>query len=122
MSDRRILRAWTRRALNAGPATPGDILRARYRRRLPELADAHGSMLLTTHHRAVGRGARVVDETHWDGLPTGEGRRTTTGDIPVQPRHERPRGEETGPLQALLNRLRPPRSRPGTDRCRSMTS
>ncbi|WP_442816049.1 MULTISPECIES: Mu transposase domain-containing protein [unclassified Streptomyces] len=68
------------------------------------LADAGGSTLLAAHPRAIGRGARVVDESHWDGLPTGKSRRTTTGDIPVQPRQERPRGEEAGPLQALLNR------------------
>ena len=68
------------------------------------LTDAGGTTLLATHPRAVGRGARVVDESHWDGLPTGKGRRTTTGDIPVQPRRERPRGGEAGPLQALLNR------------------
>ncbi|MDD1059839.1 IS21 family transposase [Streptomyces cocklensis] len=67
------------------------------------LADAHGSTLLASHPRAIGRGARVIDESHWDGLPTG-GRRTTTGDVPVQPRPERPQGEEVGPLQALLNR------------------
>lgn len=46
---------------------------------------------------------RVVEETHWDGLPTGKGRRTTTGDVPARP-HPQPRGEEAGPLQALLNR------------------
>jgi hypothetical protein len=68
------------------------------------LAGVHGSTLLAAHPRAIGRGARVVDESHWDGLPTGQGRRTTTGDIPVRPRQEQPRGEETGPLQALLNR------------------
>ncbi|MER5777377.1 hypothetical protein ABT144_24415 [Streptomyces sp. NPDC002039] len=68
------------------------------------LADIHGSTLLAAHPRAIGRGARVVDEMHWDGLPTGKNRRTTTGDIPIQPRQERPRGEEAGPLQALLNR------------------
>ncbi|WP_443059213.1 Mu transposase domain-containing protein [Streptomyces sp. NBC_00435] len=68
------------------------------------LADAHGSTLLAAHPRAIGRGARVVDDSHWDGLPTGKNRRTTTGDVPVQPRQERPRGEEAGPLQALLNR------------------
>ncbi|MGW1818612.1 Mu transposase domain-containing protein [Streptomyces sp. NPDC002125] len=68
------------------------------------LADAHGSTLLATHPRAIGRGACVVDESHWDGLPTGKNRRTTTADIPIQPRQERPRTEETGPLQALLNR------------------
>ncbi|MGW5063964.1 IS21 family transposase [Streptomyces sp. NPDC004096] len=65
---------------------------------------AGGSTLLAAHPRAVGRGARVVDETHWDGLPTGKGRRTTTGDVPVQPRHERSAGQEASPLPALLNR------------------
>ncbi|WP_455356924.1 hypothetical protein [Streptomyces sp. SYSU K217416] len=53
---------------------------------------------------AIGRGARVVEQAHWDGLPTGKGRRTTTGDVLPRPRHERPLGEEAGPLQALLNR------------------
>ncbi|CAM5610553.1 transposase [Streptomyces spiroverticillatus] len=66
--------------------------------------DADGETLLATHCRAVGRGVRVVEETHWDGLPTGKNRRTTTGEIPVQPRHHQPLGEEAGALQALLNR------------------
>ncbi|WP_442747438.1 hypothetical protein [Streptomyces pseudogriseolus] len=56
------------------------------------------------HPRANGRGVRVVEETHWDGLPTGKGRRTTTGDVSPQPRREQPLGKESGPLQALLNR------------------
>jgi hypothetical protein len=64
-------------------------------------ADASGETLLAMHPRAVGRGARVVDERHWNGLPTGNNRRTTTGDVPTRPR---PRGEERGPLQVLLNR------------------
>ncbi|MFE5113686.1 IS21 family transposase [Streptomyces sp. NPDC056663] len=68
------------------------------------VADSSGETLLATHPRAVGRGVRVVEEQHWDGLPTGKGRRTTTGDVLPRPRHERPVGEETGPLQALLNR------------------
>ncbi|WP_455680677.1 Mu transposase domain-containing protein [Streptomyces roseus] len=63
-----------------------------------------GETLLAIHPRAVGRGVRVVDETHWDGLPTGKGRRTTTGDVPAQPHRERPFGEAVGSLQALLNR------------------
>lgn len=62
-----------------------------------------GDTLLAMHARVVGRGVRVVEEQHWDGLPTGKGRRTTTGDIPPRPRPQ-PRGEEAGPLQALLNR------------------
>ncbi|MEV6674709.1 integrase core domain protein [Streptomyces sp. NPDC051162] len=66
--------------------------------------DNGGETLLAIHPRAVGRGVRVVDETHWGGLPTGKGRRTTTGDVPTQPRRERPGGEAAGSLQALLNR------------------
>lgn len=66
--------------------------------------DSGGETLLAMHPRAVGRGVRVVEEQHWDGLPTGKNRRTTTGEVPVQPRHHRPLGEEAGPLQALLNR------------------
>ncbi|MDX2549174.1 Mu transposase domain-containing protein [Streptomyces sp. WI04-05B] len=68
------------------------------------VADSSGETLLATHPRAVGRGVRVVEEQHWEGLPTGKGRRTTTADMPVQPRRERPPGEQAGPLQALLNR------------------
>lgn len=66
--------------------------------------DNGGGTLLAIHSRAVGRGVRVVDETHWSGLPTGKGRRTTTGDVPSQPRPKRPGGGEPGSLQALLNR------------------
>ncbi|MEV5321718.1 IS21 family transposase [Streptomyces sp. NPDC052687] len=67
-------------------------------------ADADGSTLLAVHPRAVGKGVRVVDEEHWDGLPDGRNRRVTTGDIMPLPRHEAPLGEEAGPLQALLTR------------------
>ncbi|MEU0002616.1 DDE-type integrase/transposase/recombinase [Streptomyces microflavus] len=68
------------------------------------IADSSGETLLAMHPRAVGRGVRVVEEQHWDGLPTGKGRRTTTGDALPGPRHDRPPVEESGPLQALLNR------------------
>ncbi|MGW0819343.1 Mu transposase domain-containing protein [Streptomyces viridiviolaceus] len=68
------------------------------------VADASGETLLAMHPRAVGRGIRVVEGAHWDGLPTGKGRRTTTGDVPSQPCREQPLGEEVGPLQALLDR------------------
>jgi transposase len=66
--------------------------------------DASGQTLLAVHPRAVGRGARIVDETHWDGLPTGAGRRVTTGDALPAARRSQSAGPETGPLQALLNR------------------
>lgn len=68
------------------------------------IADSTGETLLAMHPRAVGRGVRVVEEQHWDGLPTGKGRRTTTGEALPRPRHDHPLGEESGPLQALLNR------------------
>ncbi|MEO3853200.1 IS21 family transposase [Streptomyces sp. B8F3] len=63
-----------------------------------------GQTLLAAHPRAVGRGVRVVDEAHWDGLPTGKTRATTTGD--VDPPRPRPQslGDQGGSLKALLNR------------------
>ncbi|MFE9688099.1 IS21 family transposase [Streptomyces sp. NPDC006285] len=63
-----------------------------------------GETVLAAHPRAVGRGARIVDERHWDGLPTGAGRRVTTGDSPPSPCREPSHEPEAGPLQALLNR------------------
>lgn len=67
--------------------------------------DRTGETLLAVHSRAVGRGARIVDEKHWDGLPTGVGRRVTTGDggLPRPRRHDAP-ASQAGPLAALLNR------------------
>ncbi|WP_437107435.1 Mu transposase domain-containing protein [Streptomyces flaveolus] len=62
-----------------------------------------GQTLLAVHPRAVGRGARIVDETHWDGLPTGAGRRVTTGDALPSPRRDQAVGLEAGLLQALLH-------------------
>ncbi|TWE21744.1 transposase [Kitasatospora atroaurantiaca] len=66
--------------------------------------DASGETLLAVHPRAVGRGARVVDQKHWDGLPKGDNRRVTTGDVLPRPRHQDAPGEQAGPLQALLHR------------------
>ncbi|WP_020555505.1 Mu transposase domain-containing protein [Embleya scabrispora] len=67
------------------------------------LTGAGTDSLLATHPRAFGRGVRVVDEHHWDGLPTGKGRRTTTGDAPARSRPQ-PDSEEARSLQSLLNR------------------
>jgi transposase len=67
------------------------------------VAGPDGSTLLATHPRAVGRGARVVDPAHWDGLPDGHTRAVTTGDTPAPTRQRGP-GPTGGPLQALLNR------------------
>ncbi|MFI5987706.1 IS21 family transposase [Streptomyces sp. NPDC051555] len=63
-----------------------------------------GMTLLAIHSRAVGRGARVIDEGHWAGLPTGAGRRVTTGDGLPSPRRSQPTGSQASPLQALLSR------------------
>jgi hypothetical protein len=72
----------------------------------PETA---GQSLLAAHPRALGRGQRVVDEAHWEGLPDGHTRAVTTsgdaeaGDSNVIPlRRQAPAA--TGPLQALLTR------------------
>ncbi|WP_328465937.1 IS21 family transposase [Actinoplanes sp. NBC_00393] len=69
------------------------------------VAEPGGSTLLATHERAVGRGARIVDETHWDGLPDGHTRAVTTGE-PTEPPPARKPGNDRGrgPLQALLTR------------------
>ncbi|WP_446447308.1 Mu transposase domain-containing protein [Streptomyces adustus] len=75
--------------------------------------DHQGDTLLATHPRAVGRGARVVDEKHWDGLPTGAGRRVTAGgDLPA-PRRSDGSGPEAGSLLALLNRVAAPQGEVG---------
>ncbi|MGW6202175.1 IS21 family transposase [Streptomyces sp. NPDC055089] len=66
--------------------------------------DQQGQTLLATHCRAAGRGAVVKDERHWDGLPKGDNRRVTTGDVPAQPRRREDLGDEARPLMALLNR------------------
>lgn len=66
--------------------------------------DTAGQTLLATHSRAVGRGARIVDEKHWEGLPRGDNRRVTTGDVPTRPRHQDTLSAESGPLMALLTR------------------
>lgn len=66
--------------------------------------DLDGNTLLATHQRAVGRGARIVDQTHWDGLPDGHTRAVTTGDDAASPARRRSRDSATGPLQALLTR------------------
>ena len=62
-----------------------------------------GATLLATHQRAVGRGARVVDESHWDGLPDGHTRAVTTGDPPVG---SRPHADRTA-MQAARDRCKP---------------
>ncbi|MEV4418315.1 DDE-type integrase/transposase/recombinase, partial [Catellatospora sp. NPDC049609] len=65
-------------------------------------ADPTADTLLATHPRAVGRGARVVDPAHWDGLPDGRTRAVTTGDPPTN--HVPRQAPGASPLQSLLNR------------------
>jgi transposase len=70
--------------------------------------DAHGVTLLAVHSRAVGRGARIVDPAHWQPLPDGHTRATTTGDTGEaadQPRRARTADREpVGALRSLLTR------------------
>lgn len=63
-----------------------------------------GQTLLAVHPRAGGRGARVVDESHWDGLPTGSGRTVTAGGEGPASRTHKFRDAEAESLMALLNR------------------
>ncbi len=71
------------------------------------MPDEHGVTLLAVHQRAVGRGARIVDPGHWDGLPDGHTRATTTSGE-ISPRRAIPtsgrRGEPAGALRFLLAR------------------
>ncbi|MFI0930044.1 Mu transposase domain-containing protein [Streptomyces sp. NPDC021012] len=68
------------------------------------VSDAEGSTLPAVRSRAVGRGARIVDEAHWDGLPGGHTRATIPGPGPERtPRPMKP-AEEYGPPQALPKR------------------
>ncbi|MFE2473026.1 Mu transposase domain-containing protein [Streptomyces mirabilis] len=66
--------------------------------------DAQGTTLLAVHPRAVGRGARV-DEAHWQGLPDGHSRATTTDPGTPAARPART-GTEPGGLVSLLTRAR----------------
>lgn len=63
-----------------------------------------GESLLALHDPAVGRGVRVVEESHWSGLPEGNNRRTTTEVSFSPPQRDAASGQGTGPLLALLNR------------------
>jgi hypothetical protein len=65
--------------------------------------DAAGVTLLASHERAAGRGVWVVDEGHWDGLPTGTGRRTTTGEAPARRRTPQGPRQQVRTLKDLLN-------------------
>ncbi|MCX4538276.1 IS21 family transposase [Streptomyces sp. NBC_01669] len=72
----------------------------------PETA---GQSLLAAHPRALGRGQRVVDEAHWEGLPDGHTRAVTiSGDAEANDSNviplRRPAPAAAGPLQALLTR------------------
>jgi hypothetical protein len=69
--------------------------------------DSDGITLLPVHPRATGRGSRIIDPAHWDGLPDGHTRATTTSHetIPDHPGDElaaRRRGQPTGTLRFLL--------------------
>lgn len=60
-------------------------------------------MTFAFYPRAVGRRARIVDEKHWDGLPTGAGRHVITSEALSAPPKPAVRPGH-GPLQAHPNR------------------
>jgi len=72
--------------------------------------DEHGVTLLAVHQRAVGRGARIVGPGHWEGLPDGRTRATTTsceavpGEAAGRGSGRSRRGEPAGALRFLLAR------------------
>lgn len=69
--------------------------------------DSDGGGVLAVHDRATRRGQWVVNPSHWDGLPDGHTRATTTGssgdfdDVPGNSA-DRNAGEVDNPLSALI--------------------
>ncbi|MEU9015949.1 hypothetical protein AB0D12_41285, partial [Streptomyces sp. NPDC048479] len=77
----------------------------------PAPAD-HRPRLLATHNRAGTRGSWVIDETHWDGLPDGHTRATTTEDTErVTEVESRPAEDSLAALLARTTAARIPVSR-----------
>lgn len=66
-----------------------------------------GGDVLAVHHRAQAKGTWTVDPTHWDGLPDGHTRATTSTDVPAA-------GDaEVTDLQAARDRRRSNKEGPG---------
>ncbi|MCL2586599.1 MAG: IS21 family transposase [Streptosporangiales bacterium] len=71
------------------------------------VADGNGVTLLAVHQRAVGRGARIIDPAHWDGLPDGHTRAVTSSredHLPGRPACGSSLGGPSGALRFLLAR------------------
>lgn len=69
--------------------------------------DGNGVTLLAVHQRAVGRGARIIDPAHWDGLPDGHTRAVTTSHedrLPGRADRDAGSGGPAGALRFLLAR------------------
>ena len=69
--------------------------------------DGNGVTLLAVHQRAAGRGARIVDPAHWDGLPGGRTRAVTTSHedrLPGRAARQDGSGGPSGALRFLLAR------------------
>jgi hypothetical protein len=74
----------------------------------PELVAIHAvdGQLLATHGRARGRGAWVIDATHWDGLPDGHTRATVLEAAPLGAIARRGDHLDAPPDQPLPHRRR----------------
>ena len=65
---------------------------------------SEGAGWLATHPRAHQRGAWIVDESHWDGLPEGHTRAVIVESTAPSLRTDRTPGEGLEPLSSLLAR------------------
>lgn len=71
-------------------------------------AAADGGGVLARHAAATERGSWIIEAGHWDGLPDGHTRATTTDpDEPSTPTAHPRSGSDTGPLAGLLARRAP---------------
>ncbi|MCW2577516.1 MAG: family transposase, partial [Modestobacter sp.] len=64
--------------------------------------DTGESSLLACHPRAARRGAWIIDETHWDGLPTGISAPPSSSPLPERMSVRGAQAREPNPLAALL--------------------
>jgi transposase len=81
---------------------PGQRLELRVTHDLVAIHTPGGGPCLAVHPRASIRGSWVIDEAHWDGLPDGHTRATTTDPPPCLADPAEPASPPANPLAALL--------------------